>query len=129
MGATGVGAMPSDRGTCANVVNGFRSTAPVMRALLVALDGWADGDIEPPRSNYPDVSDGTLATVAEAATTFPTIPGVTFPTVVNELWALDYGPTFGPEGGRITMLPPARCTMQWTTRLAGWSRIHGLSSS
>ncbi len=73
-----------------------------------ALDAWADGGIEPPRSNYPDVSDGTLATVAEAAKTFPAIPGVTFPTVVNELWALDYGPTFGPEGGRITMLPPAR---------------------
>ena len=108
VGATGVGAMPTDRGTCANVVNGFRSTAPVMRALLVALDVWADGGIEPPRSNYPDVSDGTLATVAEAAKTFPAIPGVTFPTVVNELWALDYGPTFGPEGGRITMLPPSR---------------------
>ena len=108
VGATGVGAMPTDRGTCANVVNGFRSTAPVMRALLVALDAWADGGIEPPRSNYPDVSDGTLATVAEAAKTFPAIPGVTFPTVVNELWALDYGPTFGPEGGRITMLPPSR---------------------
>ena len=108
VGASGVGATPTATGTCANATNGYRSYAPLMRALLVALDEWADGGIAPPRSDYPDVGDGTLVTVTEAAKAFPTIPGVTFPTVVNELPALYYGPTFNSEGGRHTVLPPAR---------------------
>ena len=108
VGASGVGATPTDTGTCANATNGYRSYAPLMRALLVALDAWVDGGMEPPRSNYPDIGDGTLATVADAALAFPTIPGVTFPTVVNELSARYYGPTFGSEGGRQTVLPPSR---------------------
>ena len=106
-GATGVGVVPTDRGACEYVTNSYRSTAPTMRALLVALDAWADRGIEPPRSNYPDTRRGTLATIDEVARTFPTIPGVTFPTVVNGLNALGFGPTFGPQGGRQTVLPPS----------------------
>ena len=106
-GATGVGVVPTDRGSCEHVTNSYRSTAPTMRALLVALDEWADQGIEPPKSNYPDTRRGTLATVDEVARTFPTIPGVTFPTVVNGLNTLDFGPTFGPQGGRQTALPPS----------------------
>ena len=107
-GATGVGVVPTDRGACAHVANTNRSAAPAMRALLVALDEWADQGIEPPSSNYPDVRRGTLATVDEAARTFPAIPGVSFPTTVNGLDALGYGPTFGSGGGRQTVLPPTR---------------------
>ncbi len=107
-GAAGVGAMPTARGACAYVTNTYRSAAPAMRALLVALDDWADRGIEPPASSYPDVRRGTLATVDEVARTFPAIPGVTFPTRVNGLDALGFGPTFGPGGGRQTVLPPTR---------------------
>ncbi len=107
-GAAGVGALPADRGACAYVTNTYRSAAPAMRALLVALDAWADRGVEPPRSSYPDVRRGTLATVDEAARTFPAIPGVTFPTRVNGLDALGFGPTFGSQGGRQTLLPPTR---------------------
>ena len=107
-GATGVGVVPSERGACAHVANTNRSAAPAMRALLVALDEWADQGVQPPPSNYPDVRRGTLATVDEAARTFPAIPGVSFPATVNGLDALDYGPTFGSQGGRQTVLPPGR---------------------
>ena len=107
-GATGVAAMPTGRGACAHVTNSYRSSAPVSRALIVALDAWADRGIEPPPSNYPDVRRGTLATVDEVARTFPAIPGVAFPTRVNGLNALDFGPTFGSWGGRQTVLPPNR---------------------
>ena len=75
-GAAGVGAMPTDRGACEYVTNTYRSAAPTMRALLVALDAWADRGIEPPASRYPDVRRGTLATVDEVGRTFPAIPGV-----------------------------------------------------
>jgi hypothetical protein len=46
--------------------------------------------------------------VAEAASAFPAIPGVTFPTILNELDLLDFGPAFGPTGGYVTALPPLR---------------------
>ena len=107
-GGTGVGFVPTDRGSCEHVTNSYRSAAPFMRALLVALDEWADKGIEPPESNYPDVRRGTLATVDEVARTFPAIPGVEFPTTVNGLEALDFGPTFASHGGRQTVLPPNR---------------------
>ena len=107
-GATGVGTVLTERGACEHVTNTNRSAAPAMRALLVALDEWADRGIEPPASNYPDVRRGTLATVDEAARTFPAIPGVSFPTRVNGLDALGFGPTFGSQGGRQTVLPPTR---------------------
>ena len=107
-GATGVGVVPTERGACAYVTNSYRSTAPTMRALLVALDEWADQGNEPPDSSYPDPRRGTLATIAEVARTFPLIPGVSFPTVINQLAVLDFGPLFGPEGGRQTLLPPDR---------------------
>ncbi len=107
-GAAGVGARPTDLGACAYPTNTYRSAAPAMRALLVALDDWADRGIEPPPSSYPDVRRGTLATVDEVARTFPAIPGVAFPTRVNGLDALGFGPTFGSGGGRQTVLPPTR---------------------
>ena len=107
-GAAGVGRMPADRGACEYVTNTYRSAAPAMRALLVALDAWADHGIEPPPSSYPDVRRGTLASVDEVGRTFPAIPGVAFPTRANGLDAFDFGPTFGPQGGRQTVLPPTR---------------------
>ena len=107
-GATGVGVVPTDRGACEYVTNSYRSTAPTMRALLVALDEWADQGVEPPSSKYPDIRRGTLSTVEEVARTFPNIPGVVFPTRVNELRVLDFGPMFGSSGGRQTILPPSR---------------------
>ena len=107
-GAAGVGAKPTGRGACAYVTNTYRSAAPAMRALLVALDDWADRGIEPPASAYPDVRRGTLATVDEVARTFPAIPDVAFPTRANGLDALGFGPMFGSGGGRQTVLPPTR---------------------
>ena len=57
-----------------------------MRALLVALDDWADRGIAPPESEYPDTRRGTLATIEEVARTFPAIPGVTFPVLLTSKW-------------------------------------------
>jgi len=107
-GATGVGYTPTERGACKYVSNTNSSAAPVMRALLVALDEWVDEGIEPPPTNYPDVRRGTLASVEETARMFPEIPGVSYPTTVNGLTALDFGPTFSSRGGRQTLLPPKR---------------------
>jgi hypothetical protein len=76
------------------------------RALLVAMDAWADLGIEPPRSNYPSLDDFSLIPRAEAAARFPAIPGVSFPKVQNELQLVDFGPLFGRLGGVLTLQPP-----------------------
>ena len=79
---------------------------PTHRALLVAMDAWADKGREPPESRVPDVRDGTLVTLDEARSSFPAIPGVQFPPLLNELEVLFYGHEFDSEGGRLTVLPP-----------------------
>ncbi len=97
---------PGPAGNCQNRTNP-NYHGPTLRALLVALDAWADEGIEPPPSNYPGVRNGTLVALEEAAAAFPAIPGVEFPSVLNGLELLNYGPEFGSAGGRLTLLPPA----------------------
>ncbi len=79
---------------------------PTHRALLVAMDLWADRGVEPPDSRVPSVRQGTLVTLDEQRRHFPSIPGVQFPPFLNELKVLDFGPLFGPRGGVLTVLPP-----------------------
>ena len=106
IGGPGVGAIPTSTGTCALPLNGNRSHEPFFRAVIAVMDDWADRGIAPPDSRYPDVRDGTLVTLAETARAFPAIPGVRFPTMLNELRLLDFGPRFGSAGGWLTELPP-----------------------
>ncbi len=96
---------PGAAGMCQNPTNP-NYHGPTVRALLMALDAWADQGIEPPKSNYPRIQNKTLVTLDEAREAYPKIPGVNFPTVVNQLEVLDYGPEFNSEGGVLTLLPP-----------------------
>src|SRR6516225_3154968 len=61
-----------------------------MRALLVALDEWAASGISPPGSRYPSRAAGTLVPLAQATETFPRLPQVNFPKVLNELRLRDH---------------------------------------
>jgi hypothetical protein len=61
-----------------------------MRALLVALFEWVEHGIAPPESRFPSRADGTLVPLAEARQTFPRLPGVNFPNVLNELRLRDH---------------------------------------
>jgi len=96
---------PAPAGICQNPGNPNHH-GPTVRALLTALDDWADRGIPPPPSNYPTVSAATLVPLAEARRAFPKIPDVSFPEIVTELQLLDFGPTFSSTGGRLTVLPP-----------------------
>ena len=104
-GGAGLLNPPRQLGVCQNLTQG-NSWSPTLRALLVALDAWADKSTEPPESNYPTLQDNTLVTLDEARAAFPAIPRVNFPTVINELALPNFGPGFGPAGGRLTQLPP-----------------------
>jgi hypothetical protein len=106
-GGVGLFSPPGAPGICRQARNSG-GTSPTFRALLMALDDWADQGIEPPPSNYPRLEDGTLVTLDEARAAFPAIPDVEFPTVQNQLEVLNYGPEFSSTGGRLTVLPPLR---------------------
>jgi hypothetical protein len=107
-GASGVAALPTAKGICEYPINGASSYNTVARAMLVALDEWADRGVAPPNSQYADVRDKTLVPVEEAARAFPKIPGVKFPTKANRLTLLNFGPRFGASGGWLSTLPPVR---------------------
>jgi hypothetical protein len=82
------------------------STSETTRALLVAMDAWADRGTAPPPSNYPRVEDGTLVTLDEARRAFPRVPNAAAATVLNELELVDFGPSFGRSGGVLSLQPP-----------------------
>jgi Alpha/beta hydrolase domain len=61
-----------------------------MRALLVALFEWVEHGTAPPDSRFPSRAAGTLVPLAEARRTFPRLPEVKFPNVLNELRLRDH---------------------------------------
>jgi Alpha/beta hydrolase domain len=61
-----------------------------MRSLLIALVEWQERGVPPPASRFASRATGTLVPLAEARTAFPVLPGVNFPTVLNELRLRDH---------------------------------------
>src|SRR5256885_7175665 len=55
---------------CANATPGG-AVVETARAMLVAMDLWAEAGIRPPRSNYPRSQDGTLVPLEHARPAFP----------------------------------------------------------
>ena len=74
----------------------------VVRALLEALDAWVTDGIEPPPSQFPRISDGTLTTREKAG--WPKIPGVLFPPPTYVTYRLDFGPKW--REGIVDFEPP-----------------------
>jgi len=62
----------------------------LMRALLVALLNWVQYGVVPPDSRFPSRAAGTLVPLAEARASFPKLPQVNFPNVLNELRLRDH---------------------------------------
>jgi hypothetical protein len=79
---------------------------PFVRALLTALDAWVKTGVEPPASVYPTIKDATLVPWGQKSTGFPNIPGVRYPTVIQQPPFVDYGPQFYTHG-ILSVEPPA----------------------
>jgi Alpha/beta hydrolase domain len=101
----------ANRGNCQQFQNPLNS-APVQRALFLALDAWTNGTL-PPSSRVPSLSDGTL--VLPADTGFPTnIPDpfgetpngkVTYTGLKTSRYRFNLGPGFY-DTGVPTIFPP-----------------------
>ena len=74
-----------------------------MRALLKAMDRWADGGPPAPPSRYPRRDDKTLVRPEDLM--FPKLPGVGFSSRVHRAYRADYGPDFYSKG-IVTQEPP-----------------------
>ncbi|MEO8681903.1 MAG: alpha/beta hydrolase domain-containing protein [Vicinamibacterales bacterium] len=72
---------PNSRGTGQQLPNPTPHTI-ALRAFVLALDRWVRDGVEPPASQYPHVSDGTLTPIARLA--WPSLPGVTSPAGIPE---------------------------------------------
>jgi len=110
----GIPGTPPSRGLCQQSDNPLNS-APVQRALFIALDEWATEDRNPPHSRVPKLRDGTLAPpLPQSAMGFPDIPSpfldtpgpsVTYTGLKTTRYHFDYGLHFY-ETGIATINPP-----------------------
>ena len=80
---------------------------PFQEALFLAMDRWITEGTPPPPSVYPRVTDGTLVGSQSAQAGWVPIPGVRYPTVIQQPEHLDYGPEFH-DHRRIDHHPPVR---------------------
>ncbi len=71
---------------------------PIMRSQFALMDEWVTHGIEPPPSNNPKISDGTLVDVETYRKVFPAIPGVQVPESCFMPYRLDPGPRWHTEG-------------------------------
>jgi hypothetical protein len=92
-------------GACQQFQNPLNS-APVQRALFIALDDWATRRRQPPRSRVPRLDNGTLVPpLPQSGMGFPDIPGVTYTGLKTTRYRLRFGPHFY-ETGIATFNPP-----------------------
>lgn len=106
---------PPQKGIAQNL-NNPGDYRPLLRALLDALDLWVKEGRTPPDSVYPRIADKTLVDWKQAGADFPKIPGVVFPTVIQQpphaFYGKDFFKTFivrqePPEvKGKYTVLVP-----------------------
>jgi hypothetical protein len=95
----------TNKGACQQFQNPLDS-APIQRALWVAMDEWVTQGRRPPPSRVPRLDDGTLvAPLPQSALGFPAIPGVTYTGLKTTRYLFDYGPTFYVDG-IATVHPP-----------------------
>ena len=109
----GPGTLPG-RGVCQQADNPLNS-APVQRALFIALDEWATEGRKPPKSRVPKLRDGTLVPpLPQSGMGFPNIPSpfadssgpfVTYAGLKTTRYHFDYGLNFY-ETGIATVNPP-----------------------
>jgi hypothetical protein len=84
----------TSKGACQQFLNPLNS-APVQRALFIALDEWSTQGTPPPASRVPKFSDGTLVPpLPQSGMGFPNIPGVTYTGLKTTRYLLDYGPDY-----------------------------------
>ena len=103
---------PSERGQLQPSTIPYR---PFQQTLFLALDRWITSGTPPPPSVHPRIADGTLAGWKADEAGWRPLPGVAYPTVIQQPERLDYGPAFA-EHRRIDRQPPRRTGQTYGVR-------------
>ena len=103
----------SDRGQQPPNPNNYR---PFQEALFLAMDRWLRDGTVPPPSVYPSLADGTLVHWEAEASGWRPLPGVAYPTVIQQPELLDYGAAF-ERHRRIDRHPPVRTGQRYGVRV------------
>jgi hypothetical protein len=104
------------KGICAHSPNPL-DYGPLLRAALLALDGWVKDATPPPASRYPRIADGQLV---EASALHISIPGVQTPRAAAPRPRFDYGPRFA--AGIIDKVLPAASSDAYGVRVPAVDR-------
>ncbi|HYR18079.1 MAG TPA: alpha/beta hydrolase domain-containing protein [Myxococcales bacterium] len=94
----------TSKGNCQQFLNPLNS-APVQRALWIAMDEWVTEHRAPPPSSVPTLRDHTLVPPTQSAVGFPDIPGVTYTGLKTTRYRFNWGPGFY-QSGIPTFNPP-----------------------
>ena len=104
---------PSERGQQPPNPNNYR---PFQEALFLAMDRWVTDGTAPPPSVHPRVADGTLVGWDADSSGWRPVPGVAYPTVIQQPEYLDYGAAFERDR-RIERHPPVRTGKRYGVRV------------
>ena len=104
---------PSDRGQLAPNPNVYQ---PFLEALFLALDRWVTDGTPPPASRHPRIVDGTLAGWQADKAGWTPLPGVRYPTSIQEPDHVDQGDAFATERV-IDHHPPVRSGDRYGVRV------------
>lgn len=106
-GAPHFNAWPSEAKETSNCIylSNPLSPAPVLRALLVAMERWVKDGTEPPASRFPSLSDGTLVQRDELK--LPEVAGDLPKPISNPLEVMDHSVLPPASGAAYPVLQPA----------------------
>ena len=104
---------PSDRGRLPPNPTVYQ---PFLETLFLALDRWITDGTPPPPSAHPRIADGTLAGWRADEAGWPALPGVRYPTAIQQPDHLDYGADFDTLR-RIDHHPPVRTGARYGVRV------------
>ena len=101
----GPASYPASKGNAAYPKNAadFR---PLMRSILLKLDGWVQGK-SMPKSVFPTIRAGSLVHWEQHAVGFPEIPGIRYPTVIHQPNDWYYGVNWERDKSEVEIHPPS----------------------
>ena len=104
---------PSNRGQLPPNPNVYQ---PFLEALFLAMDRWVTDGAPPPPSRHPRIADGTLTGWKADEAGWTALPGVPYPTAIQQPDFLDYGEEFATKR-RIDNHPPIRSGERYGVRV------------
>ncbi len=109
----GPSSRPSERGQLPPNPNVYQ---PFLETLFVAMDRWITDGTAPPRSVHPTIAQGTLVGWRADKAGWTPLPGVTYPTTIQQPEPVDYGKSFD-SARRIDHHPPKRTDARYGVRV------------